>query len=297
VRSAVRLVTPRNNPHVSASHLRRHPTRTRLGTLTEQTSPMYRFLSRASGPLSLLAVLLRANLYADPVPVRHPQGSAHGFVVLKTLQGTRIATGDMTQIIHGDRVTSRVIFRFRDGSIDDDTTVFSQRGVFRLITDHHIQHGPSFPKSMNVLINAVTGQITSHSKDGRVRQDHLDLPPDVSNGLPPNLLMNVLPSAPETKLSFVAPTEKPRLIRVSIKPVGKLPFTIGGTKRKAVDFLLHPELGGVTGMIAPIIGKQPLDYHIWILPGTFPAFIREEGQLYEGGPTWRIQQISPEFPD
>jgi hypothetical protein len=150
---------------------------------------------------------------------------------------------------------------------------------------------------MDVLINAVTGQITSRSKDGKMRQDHLDLPLDVSNGLPPNLLMNILPSIPETKLSFVAPTEKPRLIRVSIKPAGEVPFTIGGTKRKAIDFVLHPELGGVTGMIAPLIGKQPPDYHIWILPGTFPAFIREEGQLYEDGPTWRIEQISPEFPD
>jgi hypothetical protein len=45
-----------------------------------------------------------------------------------------------------------------------------------------------------------------------------------------------------------------------------------------------------------VIGKQPPDYHIWILPGASPAFIREEGPLYEGGPIWRIEQISPEFP-
>jgi hypothetical protein len=25
-------------------------------------------------------------------------------------------------------------------------------------------------------------------------------------------------------------------------------------------------------------------HHTWIPPGTSPAFIREEGQLYEGGP-------------
>ncbi|MGI8959239.1 MAG: hypothetical protein ACR2IV_05685 [Bryobacteraceae bacterium] len=265
--------------------------------MSDPILPMQRFPSRTFGLLLFLAALLRANLYADPVPVRHPQGSAHGFVALKTLKGTRIATGDMTQIVHGDRVTSRLVFRFRDGSIDDDTTVFSQRGVFRLITDHHIQRGPSFPKPTDVLINALTGQITSHTKEGKIRHDHLDLPPDVSNGLPPNLLMNVLPSAPETRLSFVAPTEKPRLIHVLIKPAREVPFTIGGTKRKAIDFVLHAELGGVTGMIAPIIGKQPPDYHIWILPGASPAFIREEGPLYQGGPTWRIEQISPEFPD
>jgi hypothetical protein len=243
-----------------------------------------------------MAVLLRANLHADPVKVLHPQGSAHGFVVLKTLEGTRLAIGDMTQVVHGDRVTSRLVFRFRDGSVDDDTTLFTQRTVFRLISDHHIQRGPSFPEPIDVLINAATGQITSRSKDGKVRQDHMDLPADVSNGLPPNLLMNILPTTPETKLSFVTPTEKPRLIQVSIKPAGEVPFTIGGSSRKAIDFVLHPELGGVVGIIAPILGKQPADYHIWILGGSSPAFIREEGQLYSGGPIWRIEQISPTFP-
>ncbi len=258
-------------------------------------SPMDGFRARTSG-LLLAAVLLRGNLHADPVPVRHPQGSSHGFLALKTLEGTLIATGDAIQVVHGDRVISRVTFRFRDGSIDDDTTVFSQRGTFRLISDHHIQRGPSFPKSIDVLIEASSGQITSHTEEGTIRQDHIDLPADVSNGLPPNLLMNILPSTAETRLSFVAPTAKPRLIHVSIKAAGEVSFTIGGSKRKAIDFVLHVELGGVTGMIAPIIGKQPADYHIWILPGTSPAFIREEGPLYEGGPVWRIEQISPEFP-
>ena len=123
----------------------------------------------------------------------------------------------------------------------------------------------------------------------------MDLPLDVSNGLPPNLLMNLLPSTPETKLAFVTPGDKPRLIHVSIKPVGQVPFSIGGTPRKAVDYRLHVELGGIAGVVAPIVGKQPPDYHIWILPGANPAFVREEGPLYEGGPIWRVEQISPTF--
>lgn len=87
--------------------------------------------------------------------------------------------------MNGDRVTSRLIFRFADGSTDEDTTVFSQSGVFRLISDHHIQRGRSFPKPIDILINASTGQITSRGKDERMKQEHLDLPSDVSNGLPP----------------------------------------------------------------------------------------------------------------
>ncbi|MFL6449867.1 MAG: hypothetical protein ACJ746_19615 [Bryobacteraceae bacterium] len=251
---------------------------------------------RASARLVTVALLGFWNLHADPVPVKYPQGSAHGFVALRTLDGKLIATGDMMQMLRGERVTSRLVFHFLDGSVDDDTTVFTQRGTFHLVTDHHIQRGPSFPNDTDVLIDVATGEIRSRTKDGKTRKDHLDLPADVMNGLPPNLLMNIAPTAHETKLSFVAPTEKPRLIQVSIKPAGEVPFTIGGTKRKAIDFVLHPELGGVTGVIAPLIGKQPPDYHIWILSGSSPAFIREEGPLYQGGPTWRIEQISPAFP-
>ena len=67
----------------------------------------------------LVTVLLTVDVQGEPIKVRHPRGSAHGFVVLKTLEGTRIATGDMTQVVHGDHVTSRLVFHFRDGSVDD----------------------------------------------------------------------------------------------------------------------------------------------------------------------------------
>ena len=256
---------------------------------------MKRTVVRRTGFAILGAFLSLRGLQGESIAVRHPQGSGHGFLALKTLDGSPIAIGDVTQSVHGVRVTSRLTFRFRDGSIDDETTVFTQRGVFRLISDHHIQRGPSFPKSIDVLITASTGEVTSRSGDGTVNREHLDLPADVSNGLPPNLLMNVLPSAAETKISFVAPTDKPRLIRLVIKNAGDAQFTIGGTERKAIDYAVHVELGGVAGIVAPIVGKQPSDYHIWILGGESPAFIREEGQLYEGGPIWRIEQISPTF--
>jgi hypothetical protein len=244
---------------------------------------------------SALAATMTVRLHSELIRVRYPQGSAHGFLVVKTAEGVIIASGDVIQNVRGERVTSRVTFHFRDGSLDDEVTVFSQHKVFRLISDHHIQHGPSFPKPIDVFIDAPIGRITSHTEDGKITQDHLGLPADVANGLPPNLLLNILPSTPETKISFVAPTTKPRLIHVSIKPAGKVPFEIAGGARKATDYVLHIELGGLMGAIAPMIGKQPEDFHIWILGGSSPAFIREEGQFYEGGPLWRIEQVSPAF--
>ncbi len=248
--------------------------------------------------LSALSVLAFAGVvfaHGEPIHVRYRQGSSHGFVTLQTIDGKSIATGEVTQTVRGDVVTSSLLFHFRDGSVDDDLTVFKQRGTLQLLKDHHVQRGPSFPKPTDILIEAPTGQITTKAEDGKVTIEHLDLPPDVSNGLPPNLLLNILPSTPETKISYLAPLGKPRLIHLSIKPTGTLSFRVGSIRRTATDFTIHVELGGVTGVIAPLIGKEPADYHIWIMPGNPPTFVREEGPVYEGGPVWRMEEISPGF--
>jgi hypothetical protein len=132
-----------------------------MHTLTGRRSPM-------SVCLAVLCIAITASLHAELIPVRHPQGSAHGFLALKTVKGIIIATGDVTQVTHGDRVTSRVTFHFRDGSLDDDTTVFSQRRVFRLISDHHIQRGPSFPKPSDISSMRSPGRLRRAPKTERL---------------------------------------------------------------------------------------------------------------------------------
>lgn len=253
------------------------------------------FRSRSMGVLLLVATLTGAPLFAEPVPVLYLEGSHRAFLVLNTKDGKRIASGDLTQGVQGTHVTCRLVFHFIDGSVDDETTVFTQQKTFRLISDHHIQRGPSFPHPIDVTIHAATGQITTRTEKGEVREDHLDLPSDLSNGLLQMLIMNLPPSAPVAKFSYVAPTSKPRLVKLSVKPAGTVKFRIGDIKRQATDYVIHFEIGGMAGAIAPMLGKQPSDVHVWIAGGTAPAFIREEGQLYEGGPILRIEQISPTF--
>lgn len=244
------------------------------------------------------SILLVGSLtaQAEPIKVRHSQGAAHGFVDVTTLDGVRIAVGDLLQRAHGSIVSSRLILHFFDGSLDDETTVFSQRGVFRFISDHHVQKGPSFPQAVDTTIDAGTGFVTFTDTKGQVKKVHADLPPDVYNGLASTMLMNLPKDASATTISVVAVADTPRVVHLVMKAGGEVPIMLGGTRRKAVDYVVHIELGGVAGVVAPLIGKQPADYHVLLLTGEDPAFIREEGQLYQGGPVWRIQQISATFP-
>jgi hypothetical protein len=248
-----------------------------------------------------LLYALQPGAQADPLPVRHVEGTVHGFLALRSKEGRVLAVGDLFQVVRGDRVTSRLLFRFKDGSVDDETAVFSQRGNFQLITDHHVQKGPSFPNPLDLSIDVRRGQVTVRStgKDGKeeVKSEHLDLPPDLVNGLILSIAKNISPETPETKVSMLVATPKPRLVKLAISPHGEEPFSLVGSSRKAMRFEIKIELGGVAGMVAPLIGKQPPNIQIWIIGGEAPAFVREEGPLYQGGPIWTIQLTSPVWPD
>jgi hypothetical protein len=253
-----------------------------------------------SAMLACTTQLLPHALSAEEIPVRYMEGSVHGFLVLRSTEGKSLAVGDLVQVIRGDRVISHLVFRFRDGSLDDETTIFSQRGNFRLFTDHHIQKGPSFPHPLNTSIDAPSGQVIVRStdKDGKekVTTDHLDLPSDLANGLILSLVKNISPDRPETRVHMLVATPKPRIVELVFTPRGKEPLSIVGSRRSAMRFEVKIELGGIAGVVAPLIGKQPKNVQIWILGGEAPAFVGEEGQLYEGGPVWNIQLTAPVWP-
>jgi len=56
------------------------------------------------------------------------------------------------------------------------------------------------------------------------------------------------------------------------------------------------EIGGIAGMFAPLLGKQPADTNIWVAFGEAPAFVRSEGPLSLGGPIWSIETTTPVWP-
>src|SRR5436309_1009660 len=179
--------------------------------------------------LACAALLRPVQLPAEPVAVRHAEGLVHGFLVLHSTDGKILASGDLIQTSRGDRVTTRLVFHFKDGSIHDETAVFSQRAKFRLLTDHLVQKGPAFERPMEMTIDTANGQVNVHytEKDGKEKTEaeHLDLPPDLANGLVTTLLKNIRPNAGTTVVSFVAATPKPRLVKLSITTAGTDSFT------------------------------------------------------------------------
>jgi hypothetical protein len=149
-----------------------------------------------------LAGILLCAAHADPVPVRHVQGYIHGFIVLKDLNDKILASGDVTQNPTGNRVTTIMSLHFKDGSLYQETSVFSQQKVFRLLSYKQIQKGPSF-KTPHAFSFDTSGKVTIEYADKgseKTITDQILLPPDLADGIITTLLT---PNRPQSRHRFI----------------------------------------------------------------------------------------------
>ena len=256
---------------------------------------------RNLGYLALCVGALCSSLMSERVVTRYTEGLVHGFLVLRDMDDKILASGELSQRASGNRVTSELIFHFRDGSLHEETTVFSQRKTFQLLTYHLVQKGSAFKRATDMTINATTGLVTviSIDDDGKEKtySETMKLPPDLANGLIMTLVKDIDPKALKTTVSMVASTPKPRLVKLVVKSEEvEDSFSIAGTPRKALHYTIKVDIGGLSGVVAPIVGKQPPDTHVWLVGGKSPGFLKSEGPLSDGSPVWKIELASPTWP-
>ena len=239
--------------------------------------------------LALLTFLAGRPAAADPIAVKYTEGVSRGFPVLRSLSGEKLAQGELAQIPRGGGVVeSRLIFRFKDGSLHDERVVFSQRDVFTLLSYRLVQHGPSFPETVEASVDRATGRYDvryradEDSPEETVRGE-FELPLDVYNGLLTTLMKN-LPVGGSTVVQIVSFTPRPRLVKMLLAPAAEDPMKVNDAAVIATRFLMRPQLG----LFASLLVTDIPDMKCWIASGDAPAFLRFEGPLYFMGPVWRI---------
>jgi hypothetical protein len=250
-------------------------------------------------PSALLIFALTPQIFAEPIPVHYVQGTMRGFLTIRSESRAVIGYAEVSQSVSAERVTMRTTLHFRDGSLDDETVIFTQHDVFRLVSDHHIQRGSFFKQSIDALIES-SGQVTirTTAADGKVTQEssHIDLPADISNGFVGTCIES-LPHGAGAMLGMILPIGKGRLIKLNIVPDGIGSFTASvGASRTASLYRIKLELGGIVGVIAPMVGKQPSDTILWVLEGDAPVIVREDTQLADGAPIISLELSGTSFP-
>ncbi len=231
------------------------------------------------------------------VPVRYPEGTTHGFLILKTPAGEHLADGDLVQIPRKGGMESTMTFHFDDGSLFVETVVFTQRRVLSMQSYHIVNKGPAFKRELDAMFTRDGAySVTSHEpgKEVERKTGTLELPPDVYNGMVITVAKN-LDAQPGRRVHMVAFTPSPTLIGLELAPSPAGHFRLGRRKSSAVHFTLKPKLGKMMAAFAHLVGKSPPDGHAWILTDGAPAFVRFEGPLAEDR-LWRIDLVTPTWP-
>src|SRR5262249_39614851 len=217
---------------------------------------------------------------ADPIAVKVQEGYSHGFVTFYA-GDEAIGHGEVVMYPRGRQMQSRLTVSFNDGSLYDETVLFTQARVFRLHRYHLVELGPSFPEQTDVSCDA-TGAYRAHvRKTGeaeRSDEGHTDVPPDVYNGMASTLLKS-LPAGVTGEVHQLAFTPKPHLLSARLVPEEDDPFTVGTMQRSATRYRVVLHATGLAGVAAAVVGKDPPDVFLWIVPGEAPAFVRFLGPL------------------
>jgi hypothetical protein len=257
---------------------------------------------RAASAIVGLVVHLTAweSSFAAPVPVRWAKGSAHAYLVLRDAQERVIAQGDWWQIPHDDQIEVHLRFDFGDGSLSHETYVLSQRRVWTLLSYKSEQRGPSFPRDIEAQVDRGSGRYTVRTKDrgdGDVDRDEgtIELPEDAYPFGPLAMLLENVKPGEGISGHAVAFTPKPRVLNLEIMPGVEDRVAVEGTKRKIRRYVVNAKLGGLVGVGASVMGKQPPDLHYWMAGDPMPTFLRVDCPLYPEGPIWHVELAAPEW--
>ena len=248
----------------------------------------------------VIAVLMCSPAGAAPVAVRAPEGSTHGYILVRSLAGETRGQGELVQVVKEDGlVESHLVFHFKDGSLHDEKVVFSQQRVFTLIRYQLVQRGPLFPEQIDFSIDRGKAEyvIRSHAREEGEEKGvtgQFDLPTDVYNGMFVVVLKNLRKGASET-VSFLAFTPAPEIIKLELQFMGEQPVRIGDLSSKARHYAFKPEIGKIRQFFGKFLGKLPADFHYdcWITADEVPGFVQFEAPLQIMAPIMRFELISP----
>ena len=81
----------------------------------------------------------------------------------------------------------------------------------------------------------------------------------------PVLMKNLSKPGTPATVSMVAVGASPRLVHLNIVPQQETTLKYGAAVHKTQHFVVKIRIGGIAGVIAPLVGKQPPDIQFWIL--------------------------------
>jgi hypothetical protein len=227
-----------------------------------------------------VALALLALTAGQPLAVRWPPGTLHGFPSLSDAAGAVIADGELTQELRGEALAVVVRWRFADGRRVEE------RDEFRTGANLVQRRFSWIEKKRDALLRRFevdfsTGRALAFTRDekGQLRRDEetLDLagaPAFAGYGTSLAITQLGLAEGDEAEIRFVAFTPKPRAVTLGVRR--DRPERVGAAGRLILcdRFTLHPKIPFPVSLFA---GAK--DAHLWFTHAPPPALVRAEQNL------------------
>jgi len=217
----------------------------------------------------------------DPVRLMWTEGDVAGTSTIYDPQG-RVEIGfiDYHQRLHGDRLTSVRIARFRDGSSDEDSAEARVGDTLEAISGQSIMRNARGETVVDISIDVAGSRIVAAWGTGEDRQtmdEHTELPKGTYWGpLIFIVLKNFDANATDDRVVFrtVAPTPRPMVIDMALTRGAPATLErVGGrleTRRYELTPTIHWSLDPIVRLIAP-------EATFFIMPGEPPSLARFRG--------------------
>ena len=239
-------------------------------------------------PLLLLVLPLAVD-----IEVRVPEGTLHGFPIVRDETGRSIGVGDMKQWIERGRLHVQLEIDLADGRHIEEKTVLAARGRLEQLTwSIEERRGKAVLRKFSLDLASGRATTSKVREDGGT--DSADVRLDGTRGAFCGIGISYavknqmvrLDAGEAVTLSVVAFTPKPRVAKVTVSHIGTGQLAVGGRKISAGQYLVHPEVPA----IAKLFEKVP-DATLWFAPSP-PGLLRADIQLLEpSDPTVRIETI------
>jgi hypothetical protein len=228
----------------------------------------------------LILALLLAAAAVQPIPIRFPLGTLHGFPSMSDAQGRVIADGEMMQQVAGEKVVVHIQWLFADGLRADERDEF-RAGTTLSQEQYAWVETRGGVEQRRFEVDFSTGKASASVRDGKGRVKHqeqrLQLPAGRSfGGFGAAIAVSqlALASGGTAEFTFVAFTPAPHAITLLVRREGEEEVVVTGRSVTCDRFRLHPRIPFPINLFA---GAK--DAQLWLTHAGPPGVIRAEQGL------------------
>ena len=244
-------------------------------------------------PLIVVGIFLAAS--AGAVNLTSFEGSLHGFPALRELNGKKLADGDFSQWLEGERLHVKLTYQFAGKSRIEETAEFTQKPelIQESWTWRELKEGKLFRRFEVELRSGQANAEKREEQNLKRWSEKVDIEPGrtfVGFGftLAIKNLRERLASGATVELRTVGFTPKPRPVSVQISYAGLEQMLMSDRTLRGDRFVIHPKIP----RIAKLFMNVP-DMHVWLVNPPPAGFLRMEGPLLEpGDPVIRVDLLT-----